>query len=215
MTTYDGYEIRVSTQLPIRPASETTVHLVAREHGVDPHVILEHRTPGAETATVRIHSACFTGDVLGSLRCDCGPQLDLALDVLTAVPWGLLVYVVDHEGRGIGLEEKLKAYNLQQIGYDTFAANRLLGHADDLRSYRGALASLHLLGVQRLELLSANPYKAAALGIGGFDVCSMRPITTGVHAANRYYQTTKEERFRPLLAALLGKGVTGDVRRLA
>ncbi len=209
MNTYDGYEIRVSSHLPTRFRSDTTIHLVARERGADPHVILEHRTPGTPTATVRVHSACFTGDVLGSLRCDCGPQLDLALDAVTAAPWGLLVYVVDHEGRGIGLEEKLKAYNLQQIGYDTFTANRLLGHEDDLRSYRGAIASLRLLGVHRLELLSANPYKAAALGVGGLEVTTVRPIVTGAHPANQHYQTNKAERYRPLLAELLGEGVTG------
>jgi len=128
---------------------------------------------------VRAHSECLTGDVFGSARCDCGPQLREATERI-ATAGGYLLYL-RQEGRGIGLYAKLDAYALQDTGLDTYAANRALGHADDERDYTAAAQMLHTLGADRIDLLTNNPDKAAQLAALGIDVRTVAP--TGVHAS--------------------------------
>ena len=141
---------------------------------------------------VRPHSECLTGDVFGSQRCDCGPQLREAVERI-ADCGGFLLYL-RQEGRGIGLYEKLEAYALQDTGLDTYDANLALGHREDERSYVAAAQMLHALGVSRVALLSNNPDKARQLGRCGVSVVAQVP--TGVHlsAANARYLATKARR---------------------
>src|SRR5690606_320947 len=119
---------------------------------------------------VRVHSECLTGDAFGSWRCDCGEQLDAALAAVAAEGEGAVVYVRGHEGRGIGLLEKLRVYALQDAGADTVDANLALGHSPDARTYDQSAAILHDLGVHRIRLLSSNPAKEEALSALGVDV---------------------------------------------
>ena len=126
-----------------------------------------------ENVLVRIHSECFTGDVLGSLRCDCGPQLNQAMQLIASESAGVILYL-RQEGRGIGLRNKLRAYNLQDEGYDTVDANLLLGHEADERDYSVAALMLHDLGVRSLRLLTNNPAKIESLAAAG-----LRPFVSG------------------------------------
>ena len=141
------------------------------------------------TPLVRVHSECLTGDVLGSERCDCGPQLREALERIDR-EGGFLLYL-RQEGRGIGLYAKLEAYRLQDAGLDTYAANRALGHPEDGRDYTVAAQMLAALGVRRVRLLSNNPDKADQLERLGVTV--VEHVPTGVHltAANRGYLAAK------------------------
>jgi GTP cyclohydrolase II len=141
---------------------------------------------------VRLHSECLTGDVLGSERCDCGPQLREAVEQITTVG-GFLLYL-RQEGRGIGLYAKIDAYALQDAGLDTYEANLALGYAADARDYTVGAQMLAALGIDRLALLSNNPDKAAQLTGLGLEVTERVP--TGVHlsAANARYLATKAER---------------------
>ena len=147
---------------------------------------------------VRVHSECFTGDVLGSRRCDCGPQLAASMRLIAAEGRGALLYL-RQEGRGIGLLEKLRAYNLQDIGYDTVEANLMLGHQPDLRDYRVAAEMLRDLGIIALRLLTNNPDKIAGLERCGLTVVERVPLETAVHAENAHYLDTKVRRMRHLL----------------
>jgi GTP cyclohydrolase II len=144
------------------------------------HVALEFGQP-TNTPLVRLHSECMTGDVLGSARCDCGPQLQESLRLLHQ-EGGYLLYL-RQEGRGIGLYRKLDAYRLQDLGHDTFAANRLLGHCDDERDYTAAAQMLTALGVAHVTLITNNPDKRSQLERLGIAVASVRE--TGVYG-NRH-----------------------------
>ena len=141
----------------------------------------------------RLHSGCLTGDALGSLRCDCGPQLRLAMRRLAAEGRGLLLYVPGHEGRGVGLVDKLRAYMLQDQGQDTVEANRRLGLPVDGRDYREAAQVLIGVGVRSIRLLSNNPHKASALAREGLVVDELVPIQTAPHLRNRGYVETKAQ----------------------
>ncbi|MBV9268460.1 MAG: GTP cyclohydrolase II [Acidobacteriaceae bacterium] len=142
---------------------------------------------------VRIHSQCLTGDVLHSLRCDCRAQLELALDQIREEGRGLLIY--EHqEGRGIGLLNKLRAYELQDQGLDTVEANERLGFRADLRDYALPAAILHYFGVRRVRLLSNNPEKVAALENAGIEVVERAPIIAPVVESTLEYLKTKREK---------------------
>ena len=135
-------------------------------------LVLGERT--LDAPLVRIHSQCFTGEVLGSLRCDCGPQLELAMDAIAQKGHGLLIY--EHqEGRGIGLRAKLQAYALQDRGLDTIEANHALGFAGDCRDFALPAAILDDLGIRRIRLLSNNPTKHLALAASGIEVVERIP----------------------------------------
>lgn len=152
----------------------------------------------ADKVLARIHSECFTGDVLGSLRCDCGEQLDRALALIANEGMGVVVYL-RQEGRGIGLEQKLLAYNLQDQGYDTVDANLMLGHGADERSYSLAASILDDLGVQSVRLLTNNPEKITALQAEGINVAARVPLIIATNAENQGYMITKAKRMDHLL----------------
>lgn len=143
---------------------------------------------------VRVHSECLTGDALGSWRCDCGEQLDAALRMIAEVGAGAVVYLRGHEGRGIGLMEKLRAYQLQDQGVDTVDANTALGHPADARDYGAAAEILHDLGMEQIQLLSSNPAKQAALQQRGISVVGRRRLVIPERAENARYLSTKRRR---------------------
>jgi GTP cyclohydrolase II len=153
---------------------------------------------------VRVHSACLTGDVFGSARCDCGPQLDAALALL-AEQGGVLLYL-HQEGRGIGLRAKIEAYALQDRGLDTFAANESLGFPPDARDYHSAAEMLRALGIDRVRLLTANPDKVEQLQAAGVAVDDTRALVTPPTAYNRDYLDAKQKRFEAFAAARLASG---------
>lgn len=151
-----------------------------------------------ENVLVRVHSECFTGDVLGSRRCDCGDQLHGAMRIIGEAKQGVIIYL-RQEGRGIGLLDKLRAYNLQDEGYDTVEANILLGHQADEREYDIAAAILADLGVRSIRLLTNNPEKVESLRALGIDVSERTPIQSPVHPENVFYLATKARRMNHLL----------------
>ncbi len=148
---------------------------------------------GQRDVLVRVHSECFTGDVLGSLRCDCGQQLQQALQLIADEGRGVLVYL-RQEGRGIGLPDKLRAYNLQDMGYDTVDANLLLGHHADERDYTVAALMLQDLGVRSVRLLTNNPKKIESLQELGMAVTTRVPLQPHVTTENAVYLMTKAQR---------------------
>ena len=141
---------------------------------------------------VRVHSECLTGEVLGSLRCDCRPQLDLALQRVAEVGCGVVVYLRGHEGRGIGLMSKLNAYALQDEGCDTVQANVALGLDVDSRNYVAAAAILRDLGIDRGRLMTNNPRKCEGLSRLGVTVVERVPLTTSPHEENERYLRAKQ-----------------------
>ena len=158
--------------------------LKARDH------VIARFGKGGKEPLVRIHSECFTGDVLGSLRCDCGEQLALSKKLIAEHGFGYIIYIRDHEGRGVGLSEKLKAYQLQDQGLDTVEANVKLGHPIDAREWSDVIEILENLQVMNLTLLTNNPEKVSALKDAGFAV-KQRNLATEIHQFNERYIETK------------------------
>ena len=154
---------------------------------------------GQDSVLVRIHSECLTGDVLGSQRCDCRAQMEQALHTIAQEQRGVLVYL-RQEGRGIGLRDKLRAYNLQDEGYDTVEANWLLGHKADERDYSMAAAILNELSLRSIRLLTNNPEKLQALRELGISVVDRVPLETEVTLENAEYLRAKANRLHHLLA---------------
>jgi len=149
--------------------------------------------PPADGTLIRVHSECLTGEAFGSLKCECGPQLRSALDTIQA-EGGVVVYLRGHEGRGIGLINKLRAYRLQEEGYDTLDANLALGLPADARDYGAAVGILKDLGLSRVRLLSNNPEKARQLEERGVTVTELVPLVVGVGQINEAYLDTKRDR---------------------
>jgi len=191
---------RLSTvTLPTRHGSfEATIFEDIIQH--DQHVALVMGDPSSdEPVLVRMHSECLTGDVFGSLRCDCGEQLDRAMEMIAREKRGVIVYLRGHEGRGIGLHNKFRAYQLQDRGLDTVEANERLGFAPDLRHYGIGAQILVDLGVRRMRLLTNNLQKVAALAGYGIEEVERIPLVVEPNEYNRRYLETKQTKMGHLL----------------
>jgi len=182
-------------RLPLAGAEATRVVSFRPGDGGKAHLALVIGAPGpTDSALVRIHSECFTGDLLGSLRCDCGDQLRGAIEAIAAAGAGILLYL-SQEGRGIGLVNKLRAYRLQDGGADTAVANEQLGFDADERIYLPAAEMLRQLGIRRVRLLTNNPHKVDALGRCGIAVEERVPHSMPANGHNEFYLATKAARF--------------------
>ena len=157
------------------------------------HVALIVGKRDGNPPVVRLHSECLTGDVLGSLKCDCGPQLHAALHAMADAPWGVLLYL-RQEGRGIGLVNKLRAYALQDQGYDTVDANLRLGFPVEARDFAIAGRMLDLLHIPRIRLMTNNPEKVARLEKEGVEVAERLPLALPTNKYNERYLATKRDR---------------------
>ena len=192
-----------SAHVPLAASADArVVAFRAPDAGIEHLAILIGRPEHAGAADVaplaRVHSECFTGDLLGSLRCDCGPQLHAALDRMAADGAGVLLYLAQ-EGRGIGLANKLRAYALQDRGLDTLDANRALGWNADERNFMVAATMLDQLGISRVRLLTNNPDKLAALAACGVQVEGRESLVIEPNGINDHYLATKARRFGHLL----------------
>ncbi|MFH9404760.1 bifunctional 3,4-dihydroxy-2-butanone-4-phosphate synthase/GTP cyclohydrolase II [Streptomyces sp. NPDC017638] len=183
-----------ATRLPTRHGVFTAYGYRSTVDGVE-HVALVHGDLGdGEDVLVRVHSECLTGDVFGSLRCDCGPQLDTALGRIQEEGRGVVVYLRGHEGRGIGLLSKLRAYELQEQGHDTLDANLELGLPADARDYGAGARILADLGVRGVRLMTNNPDKTDALRRHGIEVTGREPMPVQAGEHNLRYLRTKRDR---------------------
>jgi GTP cyclohydrolase II len=180
-----------SAALPLAQAENTRIISFRTRHATSVHLALIIGTPdsGASPLT-RIHSSCVTGDILGSLRCDCGDQLHLAIEQICAAGSGILIYL-HQEGRGIGITNKLRAYALQEQGMDTFEANLALGFDEDERNFAIAAAILRKLGVPAIRMLTNNPHKLSALQAAGVIVTERVPLMVQTGRHNHAYLQAK------------------------
>lgn len=189
----------VQTRIPTKHG-EFTLHYYSNNVDDKEHIaFVKGDVNGKSDVPVRIHSECFTGDVLGSRRCDCGEQLEMALQLIQKAGCGVFIYL-RQEGRGIGLLKKLQAYNLQDEGLDTVDANIHLGHLADEREYDIAALILKDLTVKSLALITNNPNKINALVNLGVQVERRIPIETHIHHDNQDYLKTKIEKMSHLLS---------------
>lgn len=182
------------SRVPLSDATDCELALFRDEHGLGEHVAVLIGDPDmSDILPVRLHSACLTGDLLGSLRCDCGEQLRTAVSRIAALGGGVLLYL-DQEGRGIGLANKLRAYALQDSGLDTIDADRHLGFLSDERTYEVAAAMLLQLGARRIRLMTNNPHKIEALRAHGIDVVGRLSLIGRANTHNERYLKAKRER---------------------
>ncbi|MFI5496262.1 bifunctional 3,4-dihydroxy-2-butanone-4-phosphate synthase/GTP cyclohydrolase II [Actinoplanes sp. NPDC051859] len=192
----------VQTRLPTEHGDFTAVGYRAGVDGAE-HVALVFGDLGAgDDVLVRVHSECLTGDVFGSVRCDCGPQLDAALERVAEAGRGVVLYMRGHEGRGIGLLHKLQAYQLQDRGLDTVDANLELGLPADARDYGTGAQILYDLGVRSMRLLTNNPAKRAGLEGYGLTITGREALPVRLHPENVRYLRTKRDRMGHLFEAL-------------
>ena len=186
-------EIVARATLPLEDMPETQIAAFRASDDGQEHVALLIGAPGGKPPLVRLHSECLTGDVFGSLKCDCGPQLKEALRIIGAADGGVLLYL-RQEGRGIGLANKLRAYALQDRGLDTVDANRRLGFADDERDYVHAAAILRALGIAEARLLTNNPRKVSGLEVAGITVVERVSHHMPANPHNADYLETKRKK---------------------
>ncbi|MFD1343914.1 GTP cyclohydrolase II [Litorisediminicola beolgyonensis] len=189
----------VTARVPLFHAEEARLHIFRPEDGSDEHYAIEIGRPDrAQPVLARLHSACFTGDLLGSLKCDCGPQLNAALGKMGEEGAGVLLYL-NQEGRGIGLANKMRAYALQDQGFDTVEANHRLGFEDDERDFRLGAQILSRLGFGSVRLLTNNPAKIARMEECGLSVTERVPLKVGETRFNHHYLLTKAAKSGHLL----------------
>ncbi|GAB4533084.1 MAG: GTP cyclohydrolase II [Ruegeria sp.] len=189
----------VAARLPMEVSEAGRLHVFRPEDGGEEHYAIEIGRPDrSKPVLARLHSACFTGDLMGSLKCDCGPQLRGALAQMGAEGHGVLLYL-NQEGRGIGLANKMRAYFLQDQGFDTVEANHRLGFEDDERDFRLGSDILKALGFSSVRLLTNNPAKIAMMERTGIAVTERVPLKVGETAHNRGYLATKAAKSGHLL----------------
>ncbi|MGH9006703.1 MAG: bifunctional 3,4-dihydroxy-2-butanone-4-phosphate synthase/GTP cyclohydrolase II [Acidimicrobiales bacterium] len=200
----DLIRYRRQTEKLVRRVSEARIPTAAGDHkayvyesiidGEQHLALVLGEVAGQQNVLVRVHSECLTGDVFGSLRCDCGPQLRAALDLIEREGTGVIVYLRGHEGRGIGLAGKIQAYRLQEEGYDTVDANLALGHPPDSRQYGIGAQMLVDLGITTMRLMTNNPTKRGGLEGFGLDIVERVPLEAAPNPENISYLRTKRER---------------------
>ena len=189
----------ISARVPLAAAEKSRLHVFRPEDGGEEHYAIEiGRPPRDQPVLARLHSACFTGDLLGSLKCDCGPQLRGALAQMGAEGAGVLLYL-NQEGRGIGLANTLRAYSLQDQGFDTVEANHRLGFEDDERDFRIGASLLRNMGFASARLLTNNPAKIAMMERAGVAVTERVPLKVGENPHNAQYLATKAKKSGHLL----------------
>jgi GTP cyclohydrolase II len=187
----------ISAKVPLEVSQAGRLHIFAV--GGEEHYAVEIGSPSRSAPVLtRLHSACFTGDLLGSLKCDCGHQLRAALSAMGEEGEGVLLYL-NQEGRGIGLANKMRAYSLQDQGFDTVEANHRLGFEDDERDFRIGSAILKQMGFSRVRLMTNNPAKVGMLQANGIEVTERVPLRVGRNPTNDKYLTTKAKKSGHLL----------------
>lgn len=191
-------KVEVKAQMPTAFGSFSIIGFDNQLDGKEHIALVKGDVRGKENVLVRVHSECFTGDILGSKRCDCGEQLHSAMRKIDREGEGIVLYL-RQEGRGIGLINKLKAYKLQEEGLDTLDANLHLGFAGDLRDYGIAAQMLHALGVQSIRLLTNNPAKLEGLEEYGVKITGREEIEIDHNEVNEHYLLTKQLRMRHML----------------
>ena len=189
----------VNARLPMEVSEAGRLHVFRPEDGGEEHYAIEIGRPDrASPVLTRLHSACFTGDLMGSLKCDCGPQLRAALAQMGAEGQGVLLYL-NQEGRGIGLANKMRAYSLQDQGFDTVEANHRLGFEDDERDFRIGSDILASMGFSTVRLLTNNPRKVEMMQASGINVAERVPLAVGENRHNSAYLATKAAKSGHLL----------------
>jgi GTP cyclohydrolase II len=188
-----GVELTARARLPLDDMPQTHIVVFRADDDGQEHVALVIGAFGGQPPLVRLHSECMTGDVFGSLKCDCGPQLKEALRLIAAAGGGILLYL-RQEGRGIGIANKIRAYALQDRGLDTVEANARLGFDDDERAYGHAAAMLRALGAERVRLLTNNPAKLEGLSAAGIEVVERVAHHMPANPHNADYLATKRAR---------------------
>jgi GTP cyclohydrolase II len=188
-----------AARVPLEVSQAGRVRVFRPRDGAEEHYAVEVGSPDrAEPVLCRLHSACFTGDLVGSLKCDCGPQLRAALEQIGEAGAGVLLYL-NQEGRGIGLANKMRAYALQDQGFDTVEANHRLGFEDDERDFRIGAEMLKAMGFRKVRLMTNNPAKVAMMNACGLEVVERVPLKVGHTAQNIGYLRTKAAKSGHLL----------------
>jgi GTP cyclohydrolase II len=199
LSRYQSADCVSKASLPMQMSDAGRVHVFRLQASRAEHYAIEIGSPDfSAPVLVRMHSACFTGDVLGSLKCDCGPQLAGAMAAMSDAGGGVLIYL-NQEGRGIGLANKMRAYALQDGGLDTVEANHWLGFEDDMRDFRIGAEMLRRMQIARVRLMTNNPAKVAGLVAQNIEVVSRVPLHVGRGPLNAAYLATKAEKSGHLL----------------
>jgi len=207
----DGKDVEICVQivavadLPTRYGKFQIVAFVNSEDDKDHVALVKGNVYGKSNVPVRLHSECLTGDTFGSLRCDCHDQFVISMKKITSQKNGVILYM-RQEGRGIGLTNKIKAYQLQDFGYDTFEANKALGFEEDERDYRVAAHMLKALNIRSIRLLTNNPAKIQDLTRHGIEISSREPLFGVPNKYNRRYLQSKYEKSCHLLDDLFIRG---------
>lgn len=186
-------EMGEKVDMPTQYGHFSLIPFRQKDNGLEHVALIKGDVSGDDPVLVRVHSSCMTGDIFGSMRCECGEQLHLAMKKIEEEGRGAVIYL-NQEGRGIGLMDKIKAYKLQENGYDTVDANLHLGHKADERDYGVGANILHSLGIRNMKLMTNNPIKRIGLEGYGINVSEIVPLEIAPNEYNRFYMHTKKER---------------------